>query len=95
MKKIRIIKGAYGYQPKDDGKKKFRRTVAVLRGETIEVTDAEAKRLVEMGVAEYAAKEAAPEPKTDGKTGTEDSKGGIGEISLPPVPGLNTDGVVQ
>lgn len=88
MKKIRIIRGAYGYQPKADGKKKVRRTVAVLRGETIEVTDAEAKRLVELGVAEYAAKEAAPEPKEDGKSG-------IGEISLPPVPGLNTDGVVQ
>ncbi len=95
MKKIRIIRGAYGYQPKADGQKKVRRTVAVLRGETIEVSDAEAKRLVELGVAEYAAKEAAPEPKADGKTGTEDGEGGIGEISLPPVPGLDPDGVVK
>lgn len=102
MKKVRIVRGTYGYQPKDDGRKKVRRTVPVMRGQAIEVSDAEAKRLVEMGVAEYVAKEAEPEPKENGKGGTENGKGGtedgkagIGEISLPPVPGLNHDGGVQ
>lgn len=66
MKKVRIISGAYGYQSEKDTKKKVRKTVAITRGNTVEVTDAEAKRLIEMKVAEYVTdepKQEAPEAK--------------------------------
>lgn len=69
MKKVKIVNGIYGYQPDDgkkakgDEKKKARRTIPIPRGGTVEVTDAEAKRLVEMKVAVYAEEPAeAKEP---------------------------------
>ena len=60
MKRVKIVNGIYGYQPDDgkkakgDDKKKARRTIPIPRGEYVEVTDSEAKRLVEMKVAVYA-----------------------------------------
>ena len=63
MKKVRIISGAYGYQPDKDTKKKMRKTIAITRGEIVEVTDSEAKRLVELKVAEYVTEEKQEAPK--------------------------------
>ena len=88
MKKVRIISGIYGWQPNDDGKKSkgddkkpLRRTVPIPRGGTVDVTDAEAKRLVEMKVAEYVTETAeAAEPKAP------EVNGGM--------PDLNADGDV-
>ena len=74
MKKVRIISGIYGWQPNDDGKKAngddkkpLRRTVPIPRGGTVDVTDSEAKRLVEMKVAEYVTESAEPKaPEVSG-----------------------------
>lgn len=80
MKKVRIISGAYGYQPEKDVKKKARKTVAITRGNTVEVSDAEAKRLVEMKVAEYVTDEPrqeAPEIKSGGDAPDLDVSGDV------------------
>jgi hypothetical protein len=66
MKKVRIIAGAYGYKPDKDAKKKMRKTVAITRGETVDVTDSEAKRLVELKVAEYVTEDKQEAPKDQG-----------------------------
>lgn len=91
MKKVRIISGIYGWQPNEDGKKAkgddkkpLRRTVPIPRGGTVDVTDSEARRLVEMKVAEYVTETAetaeAAEPKAP------EVNGGM--------PDLNADGDV-
>lgn len=48
MKKVRIICGTYGHQP--EGSKIVK---AVVRGETVDLPDDKAERLVKLGVAEY------------------------------------------
>ena len=48
MKKVRIISGTYGHQP--EGSKIVK---AVSRGETVDLPEDKAERLVKLGVAEY------------------------------------------
>jgi hypothetical protein len=68
---IHIINGTYGFN--DDG---FIRP-KTRQDDPFEVPDAEAKRLVELGVAEYATKALANQPEPAGE-------------SAPEVPGVNT-----
>jgi len=74
MKTVRIIKGVYGYRP-GPGKS----TKPIYMGKTVDLPDAEADRLVGLGIAEYAG--VAPEADEIGPegvpAGVEDDGAGV------------------
>ncbi len=78
MTKIKIICGAYGYRPPDRPN-----TVKTIRaGQTCEVSDEEATRLISMGVAEFAIEDgvatpAVTTPGDGGGSNTPDEDGGV------------------
>lgn len=61
MKKIRITRGAYGYRAPGS----MVTELITSKNPPFEVEDAEAKRLVALGVAEYATKAVATAPPGD------------------------------
>lgn len=79
MKRVTIIKGAYGYQPEAGGSVR-----AVTRKDgPIELSDEEAARLVSLRVAEYIPDPEPETPVSSVATGPEGENGG-GEGDTPP-----------